>query len=175
MAKASGLGFTICRPYGVRFFDFVVCPRKGPISRVQVKSAWSIQKRMYRFKACGGGRRRYRRGEVDFIVAYVVPEDVWYVIPLSAIRLEMGYVAPHVPGSRARFEKFREAWGLLRGEGPAYGIKIQACAEGSRQPSAISRQEEPTAGAAESAEEIHFPQMDAERFGCCFFEQTLGV
>lgn len=129
LAKATSLGFIVSRPYGAKVFDFVVCSRKGPLSRVQVKSVWSRRDRMFRVRTCGSQGRRYQRGEVDFIVAYVVPEDAWYVIPLCEISYRMAYLSPHIPGSRARWEKFREAWGLLRGEEPGYGIELQACAD----------------------------------------------
>ncbi len=115
MAKATSLGFIVCRPYGERFFDFVTCPKQGPLSRVQVKSAWTIREGMYRFNTCGGGHRRYRRGEVDFIVAYIVPEDAWYVMPRCKAPGGVAAVAPQVRNGRGKWEKFREAWGLLRG------------------------------------------------------------
>ena len=113
MTRATALGLIVSRPYGAESFDFVVCPRKGPLSRVQVKSVWTMRDRMYRVRTCGTHGRRYRRGEVDFIVAYVVPEDAWYVIPLSEISYRMAYLSPHIAGSRARWEKYREAWGML--------------------------------------------------------------
>ncbi len=129
MAKATSLGFIVSRPYGAKSFDFVVCLPKGRFSRVQVKSVSTIHGGVYRVRTCGSHGRLYRRGEVDFIVAYVVPEDAWYVIPLSEISYRMAYLSPHIRGSRSRWEKYREAWGLLRGEVPGYGIELQACAD----------------------------------------------
>ncbi len=114
-AKALSLGFTVCRPYGENHrFDFVVIAPGGRITRVQVKSSWVKTEGMYRFKTSGARRHRYRRGEVDFIVAYIVPEDAWYIIPRRELRHDVGYVMPHLPHSRARWEKYRDAWPLLR-------------------------------------------------------------
>ena len=171
MARATSLGLIVSRPYGATVFDFVVCPRKGPLSRVQVKSVWSMRDRMYRVRTCGSHGRRYQRGEVDFIVAYVVPEEAWYVIPLAEISYRMAYLSPHIPGSRSRWEKFREAWGRLRGEEPGYGIELKACAESSRQSPVASRQEEPT---TEDAEGMELIKQAAARSGCYLLEQTLA-
>lgn len=164
MAEATRRGLIVSRPYGAVAFDFAVCPKKGPFSRVQVKSVWSIHGGCYRIRTSHQRGRLYRRGEIDFIVGYVVPEDVWYIIPISEIRYGSAYFVPHVPGSRARWEKFREAWGLLRGEEPGFGFEISACAD----PNVI-------AGSAENAEEIHFPPMDADFSGCYLLDRTLAA
>ncbi len=118
MAKAIGLGFTVCRPYGDNHrFDFLVFAPGGPMWRVQVKSSWGKTANMYRFKANASGRHRYRKNEVDFVVVYVAPEDAWYVIPRQKLaRYDVGYVMPHIRGSRAQWEGCREAWGMLRGD-----------------------------------------------------------
>ena len=57
-----------------------------------------------------GRAQPYTAEEIDFIVAYIVPENLWYVIPISvaALRGQM-YVSPD--GTRHfRHEKYREAW-----------------------------------------------------------------
>jgi hypothetical protein len=30
-------------------------------------------------------RKPYQRGEFDFVAAYVIPEDVWYIIPARVV------------------------------------------------------------------------------------------
>lgn len=81
---------------------------------MQVKSSWTKRQNVYQFKTSGSGRP-YRRGEVDFIVVLVVPEEAWYVIPAEVVRgRDCATVSPHIRGSRARLEKYREAWQLLR-------------------------------------------------------------
>jgi Pyruvate/2-oxoacid:ferredoxin oxidoreductase delta subunit len=76
--------------------------------RVQVKSSRRSDGTRYIVKLKGAAA--YTAKEIDFIVAYIVPEDLWYVIPISvaAFRGQM-YVSPH--GTRHfRHEKYREAW-----------------------------------------------------------------
>ncbi len=51
----------------------------------------------------------YNETEIDFLVAYLVPEDAWYVIPVNKLKgLETLYFYPH--GRRSKWEKYREAW-----------------------------------------------------------------
>ena len=115
MTRAIGLGFSVSRPFGDNHrFDFLVCARRGPIIRVQVKSCWTRVKNAYFLNTAAARRHRYRPGEIDFLAGYVVPLDVWYIIPVRALRSRMSVVFPHIPSSRGRLEPFREAWHLLR-------------------------------------------------------------
>ncbi|PYX77121.1 MAG: hypothetical protein DMG72_02815, partial [Acidobacteria bacterium] len=72
----------------------------------------------YSFRAHGHSLRAYRADEIDALVAYVVPENAWYVFPVKVVRLLRSLKL--FTGSRKRrskFEKYREAWWILRGEG----------------------------------------------------------
>jgi hypothetical protein len=118
MLRATECGLTVYKPYGDSArFDFVVGSR-GPQYRVQVRSTRIFtNSRAYvtRF-TWGDPPRRYSRLDFDFIAVYVVPCDIWYVIPISAIRPAPLYLClyPHIRRSRGRFERFREAWSLLK-------------------------------------------------------------
>ncbi len=117
LAKAMELGFTVSKPFGDNArYDFILdCD--GRISRVQVKSAWIRRNHCYWFKTAprrtGGHRPRpYRRNEIDFLVACIVPEDAWFVIPIAAIskRTTLTLTTRH----RNPFACYREAWELMR-------------------------------------------------------------
>jgi hypothetical protein len=60
------------------------------------------------------------------VAAYLVREDVWYIIPEHETRgkwaISLGTQCDH-----SRYEKYLEAWDLLRR--PAFTGDIQACAE----------------------------------------------
>ncbi len=118
MLRAMEHGLTVSKPYGdSAHFDFVV-GRRGPQYRVQVRSTRIFtNSRAYvtRF-TWNNSRTRYRPGDFDFLAVYVVPCDLWYIIPMSAIRPAPLYVClyPHIPRSRGRFERFRECWDLLK-------------------------------------------------------------
>ena len=115
IAAAIGRGFIVCCPFGGNHrFDFLVFAPGRRITRVQVKSCWTRVNNAYYLNTQGAYHRCYDRRDCDFIVAYVVPEDAWYVIPIGAVRCRMTVVFPHIPHSRGRCERFRECWHLLR-------------------------------------------------------------
>jgi hypothetical protein len=57
----------------------------------------------------------YPRGSLDFVAAYVILEDAWYIIPEKEIRgLKSISLCTTGLGSEAKYEQYREAWSLLR-------------------------------------------------------------
>jgi hypothetical protein len=118
MLKASRLGFTVSKPYGdSASYDFVV-DRSGTLWRVQVKSSSRICKRAFHISASShssGVTRSYDASEIDFLVAYVVPRDTWYVIPVAAFAPRKSIrLYPHAPAKDKLYGRFREAWHLLK-------------------------------------------------------------
>jgi hypothetical protein len=115
LARATHLGFTVCLPWGdSNRYDSVVELERGFL-RVQVKSATLYAETRYRVKTTGASGLVYTSREIDFFVAYVVPENIWYIIPIQAVGSRKGIrFYPHTRRqSRAMFEKYREAWCLL--------------------------------------------------------------
>jgi hypothetical protein len=115
LARATALGFSVCIPWGdSNRYDSVVELNHG-LLRVQVKSATRYAETRYRVKTTGANGKVYTSKEIDFFVAYVVPENIWYIIPIQAIGQRKGVrFYPHTRRqSRAMFEKYREAWCLL--------------------------------------------------------------
>ena len=64
----------------------------------------------YACSTCSSGKP-YRAGAFDFLAAYVVPEDAWYIIAAKAIR-GMKSISLFTEGGK--YEQYREAWHLLR-------------------------------------------------------------
>lgn len=65
-----------------------------------------------------GRRQRYRAGEVDIFVGYVVPEQVWYIVPAHRVTGPNGKAQNTVcqfegVRNKPRYECYREAWDLL--------------------------------------------------------------
>jgi hypothetical protein len=125
VARASERGLPVSKPWGEsESYDFVV-GRPGKFVGVQVKST-TIEN--------GGGYvcvirkqgKAYTSGSFDFVAAYVVPEDVWYIIPVRDIRgRECMSLCSN--STRNENEKYREAWHLLReaAEGEAREARAQ--------------------------------------------------
>jgi hypothetical protein len=115
LARATHLGFSVCLPWGdSERYDSVVDLGHGFL-RIQLKSATRYLETRYRVKTTGASGTVYTPAEIDFFVAYIVPEDIWYIIPIQAIGHRKGArFYPHARHkSRGDFERYREAWCLL--------------------------------------------------------------
>jgi hypothetical protein len=55
----------------------------------------------------------YKKGSFDYLAAYVIPEDVWYIIPGKLV-YGLKSISLCTVGGEAKYEEYREAWGLLR-------------------------------------------------------------
>lgn len=112
MARAGEHGLPVSRPWGeMSSYDFII-GKTGRFVSVQVKSTIFQEGTGY---GCTvrGGHKAYPAGAFDFVAAYVVPEDVWYIIPAKVIRGKRSITLyPQQP--TALYEKYREAWHLLR-------------------------------------------------------------
>jgi hypothetical protein len=114
LARATHLGFRVLLPWGESNpYDAAVDFGRG-LLRVQVKSAGS-DNAGYTIKTTGANGRVYTLDDIDFVVGYVVPEDIWYVIPVEALG-NRATIKFH-PHSRRlvkpMFERYRDAWCLL--------------------------------------------------------------
>ncbi|HMD77095.1 MAG TPA: group I intron-associated PD-(D/E)XK endonuclease [Terracidiphilus sp.] len=91
--------------------------RPAPLWRIQVKCSTQLLNGLYRVNAhrrSGGRALPYLPGEIDFIAAYIIPEDTWYIIPVHAVRgtsLLFRRKKDHRPGL---YDQYRQAWRLLR-------------------------------------------------------------
>lgn len=121
MAEAAARGFRVARPLGESArYDAVVEGDAG-FQCVQVKSTDAVRDSGY---CCGiansgrapnGTRRTYSADEVDFLAAYVIPEDAWYIIPATAVGKRLWLLLyPHrATPNRHLFEQYRDGWHLL--------------------------------------------------------------
>ena len=119
VAKASRMGFRVAKPWGDSDrYDFIV-DTGDRLRRVQVKSAYRAgEDGGYSFHAHGHSLQAYGADEIDALVAYVVPENAWYVFPVREMeRVRSFKLFPGSRKKRSRFERFREAWWVLRRRG----------------------------------------------------------
>lgn len=119
LARAAEEGFRVAKPWGDSArYDFAV-EREGRFLRIQVKSTTSRLRNGYRCllqppQAKENPKKLYSAEQVDFFAAYVIPEDVWYILP-AAVAVKMRGRAWLFPGSPGhKYEKYKEAWELLR-------------------------------------------------------------
>jgi hypothetical protein len=125
MTKATEQGLRVSKPWGeVSRYDFLV-EYNGVVSRVQVKSTMFKDRGGY---SCSvrGSSGPYVGDAFDFLAAYLIPEDVWYIIPAEKIKGQ-GSIALYPRLERAKYRGYREAWNLLKGD--SLVGDIQACAD----------------------------------------------
>lgn len=112
MARAAEHGLAVSKPLGDSgSFDCVV-GRPGKFVAVQLKCTMAkLQSGKGYVCSVKRNNQRYRAGSFDFLAAYVIPEDAWYIVPAKAIGRQISIC---LCSPLAKYEAYREAWHLLR-------------------------------------------------------------
>jgi hypothetical protein len=116
--KAEILGLKLAKPWGdSNRYDFILDNGQRCL-RIQVKCTQSINARSYQVQStyCDKKKKaKYTAADVDILVAYVIPLDLWYVVPVEAFPASASLrFYPHGGVRHPRFEQYREAWHHLR-------------------------------------------------------------
>jgi hypothetical protein len=112
VARAGEEGLAVSQPWGdSKTFDFVV-GRPGRFVGVQVKSTTVIMNGGY-MCTVKRNNKAYARGSFDFVAAYVIPEEVWYIVPAEKLHKRETMILCS-ESKQAQYEQYREAWHLLR-------------------------------------------------------------
>jgi hypothetical protein len=120
--KAVGLGFRVTKPWGdSERYDFVLDSGRR-LWRVQIKCTAVERAGGYHIQPIhfvyGKNKVVYTADDIDVLAAHVVPLDVWYLVPVAALAAGRSLrLYPDDGCKTARFEKYREAWDLFRGDG----------------------------------------------------------
>jgi PD-(D/E)XK endonuclease len=136
MTRAAEHGLCVTKPWGeTARYDFAV-EHEGRFVRVQVKSTMFVDRGGY---SCSvrGCRGPYQGDAFDFLAVYLIPEDLWYIIPAKKVKGQ-GSVALYPKLKKSKYGRYREAWRLLR-KNRRHGTagtervleSIEACAETS--------------------------------------------
>jgi hypothetical protein len=127
MMRAAERGLRVSKPWGeTSRYDFVVESAEGFL-RVQVKSTTFVDRGGY---SCSvrGASGPYKGDEFDFVAVYLIPVDLWYIVPAQLIRGQ-GSIALYPRLGRSKYRAYREAWHLL-GAGRLGKVgDIEACVE----------------------------------------------
>jgi PD-(D/E)XK endonuclease len=112
LAKVLMLGIPVLKPWGdSRPYDFAV--ETWRLWKVQVKCATSHRGTRCESRAGGGSGKLYTLDDIDFLVAYVVSENLWYVVPADAFVPRVTVHFNYGPKSQGMFEIYRETWCLM--------------------------------------------------------------
>jgi hypothetical protein len=52
--------------------------------------------------------------EIDFVAAYIIPLDLWYIIPAGVVARRKGSIWLAPWNRQSKYERYLEAWHLLR-------------------------------------------------------------
>src|SRR5205814_9493494 len=112
VARAVEHGLEISKPFGESGrFDCVV-GGPGKFVAVQVKCTIAKQPNAKGY-ICNlkSNNKKYRPGSFDFVAAYAILEDTWYIVPEKTIR---GIGAITLCSTMPKYEQYRESWHLSR-------------------------------------------------------------
>lgn len=115
MRKAATLGFAVAKPWGDSDRYDVVVRFERTFWRVQIKSVLALKpsRRHYVVNTKNTPGKTYNSEEIDFLVAYIFAEDLWYVFPVHVVEHKKSLCVR--PGStKSVLEQYRENWDLMR-------------------------------------------------------------
>ncbi len=121
VVKAASMGFSVSKPFGDSDPYDLIVESNSRLMRVQVKSVFTTNRWGYSVTVARNRQRRhgeqYTAQEIDFLAAYVVVHDAWYILPVAEV-VGIDHIRLYPDGTRrrdgGRYEKYREAWDLLR-------------------------------------------------------------
>jgi hypothetical protein len=115
IAAAAKHGLQVFHPWGDSASYDAVIETHGRFVRVQVKS--TSYRRPEGCYKCNvrPARGRYKRGDFDFLAAYVVPLDIWYIIPSKRIVVpKKSAILLYTTHPNSRWAQYQENWDQLR-------------------------------------------------------------
>lgn len=113
LARTAALGLRVLKPWGDNLpYDFVL-DVAGRFLRVQVKTTTVMEGPGWKITATYGRRSRpYASGDIDFLAAYILPLDLWYLIPFASLGATK-FIRLRPDLADEPMLAFREAWHLL--------------------------------------------------------------
>ncbi|HTW59665.1 MAG TPA: group I intron-associated PD-(D/E)XK endonuclease [Terriglobales bacterium] len=120
LQKAIRLGFLVSKPWGDSDRYDAVADWKGKLYRVQVRSTEHLQgPRGFAVHASVYVGRKIvglTKKDIDVLAAYIFPKDLWYMVPVEKfVPRKNLWFYPDGSKKGAMFEKFREAWEVMKG------------------------------------------------------------
>src|ERR1700685_2528872 len=113
--KAAALGFGVANPTEITSPTTSSSTRASACGGGRGKSIYTLSRGGYRAAGERCNHIPYKQEEIDFLVAYIVPLRIWYVIPANRVAVSTA-LAFYPSGCRqggGRFEPYREAWHLM--------------------------------------------------------------
>jgi hypothetical protein len=130
VVKAASLGYAVSKPWGdSERYDFIL--DSGPRTwRVQIKCTESLNANGYQVQSTYTDQKKkghYTPADIDVLVAYILPLNLWYVVPAHAFPASASlrfYPEGNISGRPPRFEQYREAWPSSSNRNPTRTISL---------------------------------------------------
>ena|ERR1700722_1131531 len=151
LARATSLGFRICKPWGeCERYDLVIDYGHGRFYRIQVKCTELFADRRYRVKNGGHSDAVYTPEETDFIAAHVTPLDLWYIVPIEAAgaRKSLRFYPTEPAAATAASSPAKASWKNTKMPGASSTSPAASVAKKTPPPAAAAK---PSPSAAKSA------------------------
>ena len=111
MTRAAEHGLMVSKPWGDSAPYDLMVEHHGRVLRIQVKSTECRRDNCFKCHVASNGVP-YPKDSLDFIAAYVIPTDTWYIVPVDAVGTQAHLLlAPHRKGSK--YDRYKEAWRQL--------------------------------------------------------------
>ena len=94
MARAAEQGLSLARPWGDSSHYDIAIEHSGIFLRVQIKSTQARRGNSFKCHIDSNGVP-YRPDQLDFIAAYVIPEQVWFIIPARVTGRQVEFPLNH--------------------------------------------------------------------------------
>lgn len=118
MLRAKKSGFAVLTPYSSGSTYDLVVDSNGKLSRVQVKATNTVHSTnisdYYRIVCSHGsaGKKLYTKEMIDFFAFYIMPLDLFYVIPVGLITTKNIKLYPDK--SNHKYSKYLENFNILK-------------------------------------------------------------
>jgi len=112
VVKAIENNLHVSKPLmGFLHYDFIIdC--FGQLARVQVKATSQYD---YGYKvhvSYGTTKTPYSPNEIDYFAIYIVPEDLWYLIPVDVLG-GTKKITLRPDSEKCKFSRYRENWNVM--------------------------------------------------------------
>src|ERR1700683_3254636 len=115
LSRAMEQRFRVAKLWGDSAPYDLMVEQEGRAFRVQVKSTMRRKKgEAYPCHMPVGKRLAHVLEEIDFVAAYLIPLDLWYIIPAGVVALRKGSIWLAPWRRQSKYERYLEAWHLLR-------------------------------------------------------------
>jgi len=116
LSRAMEQRFRVAKLWGDSAPYDLMVEQHGIAHRVQVKSTIRGPKAggAYPCHMPMGKRRVHMLEEIDFVAAYIIQLDLWYIIPAGVVAKRKGSIWLSPWRRQSKYERYLEAWHLLR-------------------------------------------------------------